>query len=200
MMKKINVGDFLSEQSHYEVVSITPSSANLHHMEADTDVTVSLAYIKELMNSANEFLEERAVTKADKRDGTPGIRTIFENISGPEVFTVCFKKQNTPKTKTALNKEKDKRVEAFVEAIEKAKSSKKSISLVAARHFEELIKNPILPYVEGEDRILRGYKIQFQSADGRYQCMDMEIKSPRPVNINTIKWLIYKGVKYTVTE
>lgn len=78
MIKKINVGDFLSEQSHYEVVSITSSSANLHHMEADTDVTVSLAYIKELMNSANEFLEERAVTKADKRDGTPGIRTIFE--------------------------------------------------------------------------------------------------------------------------
>lgn len=91
-------------------------------------------------------------------------------------------------------------MEAFVEAIEKAKSSKKSISMVAAKHFEELIKNPILPYVEGEDRILRGYKIQFQSVDGRYQCMDMEIKSPRPVNINTIKWLIYKGVKYTVTE
>lgn len=200
MIKKINVGDFLSDQSHYKVVSIASSSANLHHIEADTDITVSLAYIKGLMKSANEFLEERAVTKADKRDGTPGIRTIFENISSPEVFTVCFKKQNTPKTKTALNKEKDKRVEAFVEAIEKAKSSKKSISMVAAKHFEELIKNPILPYVEGEDRILRGYKIQSQSVDGRYQCMDMEIKSPRPVNINTIKWLIYKGVKYTVTE
>lgn len=53
----------------------------------------------------------------------------------------------------------------------------------------ELINNPILPYEEGEDRVLRGYKIQFE-------CVDMA--DIRPVNINTIKWLIFNGVKYIV--
>lgn len=57
---------------------------------------------------------------------------------------------------------------------------------------------------EGEDRVLRGYKIQFESRDGRYDCVDMDITKTdkesgiRPVNILTIKWLIFNGVKYIV--
>jgi hypothetical protein len=68
----------------------------------------------------------------------------------------------------------------------------------------ELVNNPVLPYEEGEDRVLRGYKIQFESRDGRYDCVDMDITKTdkesgiRPVNINTIKWLIFNGVKYIV--
>lgn len=63
------------------------------------------------------------------------------------------------------------------------------------------VTNPVLPYEEGEDRVLRGYKIQFESRDGRYDCVDMDIvrtdkeSGIRPVNINTIKWLIFNGVK-----
>ena len=51
---------------------------------------------------------------------------------------------------------------------------------------------------------LRGYKIQFESRDGRYDCVDMDITKTdkesgvRPVNINTIKYLIFDGVKYVV--
>lgn len=65
--------------------------------------------------------------------------------------------------------------------------------------------NPILPYVEREERVLRGYKIQFDSKDGKYQCVGMDIERTekeagiRPVNINTIKWLIYDGIKYEVS-
>lgn len=40
----------------------------------------------------------------------------------------------------------------------------------------ELVNNPVLPYEEGEDRVLRGYKIQFESRDGRYDCVDMDIR------------------------
>lgn len=72
-----------------------------------------------------------------------------------------------------------------------------SIILIAAKKFiNELIKNPILPYEEGEDRVLRGFKIQFDSRDGRYNCVDMDITEEnniRPVNINTIKWLVIGG-------
>lgn len=63
---------------------------------------------------------------------------------------------------------------------------------------EELIKNPILPYEEGEDRVLRGFKIQFESRDGRYNCVDVDLptdENVRPVNINTIQWLIIDGKK-----
>lgn len=54
------------------------------------------------------------------------------------------------------------------------------------------------------ERVLRGYKIQFESRDGRYNCIDMDIQQTdkesgvRPVNINTIKYLIFGGVKYVV--
>lgn len=64
--------------------------------------------------------------------------------------------------------------------------------------------NPIKDYTEGEDRVLRGFKIQFVSRDGKYRCMDMDITKTdkesgiRPVNILTIKWLIFNGVKYIV--
>lgn len=56
-------------------------------------------------------------------------------------------------------------------------------------------------YEDGEDRVLRGFKIQFESRDGRYNCVDMDIEDNnniRPVNINTIKWLIIGGTKYVV--
>ena len=59
-------------------------------------------------------------------------------------------------------------------------------------------------FESGEDRVLRGYKVQFASRDGRYDCVDMDIvrtdkeSGIRPVNINTIKWLIFNGVKYIV--
>lgn len=64
--------------------------------------------------------------------------------------------------------------------------------------------NPIKDYAEGEDRVLRGFKIQFVSRDGKYRCMDMDIEKTEKdtgeglVNINTISQLIYNGVKYTV--
>jgi hypothetical protein len=34
----------------------------------------------------------------------------------------------------------------------------------------------IKDYIEGEDRVLRGFKMQFVSRDGKYKCMDMDIE------------------------
>lgn len=47
-------------------------------------------------------------------------------------------------------------------------------------------------------------KKKLSSSDGKYKCMDMDIKrtgketGERYVNINTISHLIYNGVKYVV--
>lgn len=69
-------------------------------------------------------------------------------------------------------------------------------------HVKELV--PKLFSSNPDLRIGRGYKMQFVSRDGKYKCMDMDVvRGPketgeRLVNINTIKQLIFNGVKYVV--
>lgn len=111
---------------------------------------------------------------------------------------------------SALNDEMQKEIEtkqAQIESIaliDKAKKQKKSMAVAYKEALEFIQNNPVKDYIEGEDRVLRGYKMQFVSRDGRYDCVDMDIVKTdkesgiRPVNILTIKWLIYNGVKYIV--
>lgn len=201
---KLKKGDILSESSHYIVNGISGSRVFLTHYESNDEVEIGKSYLKKHTNSGDEFSNVIEVTKEDKKDGTPGIRTIFENIHGGQVFTVCFKKQDKSKSKKKLGEEVDALVEKFSNELDKVKSQKKGVTNKAKELIEGLINNPILPYEEGEDRILRGYKIQFTSRDGRYDCIDMDIERTdkesgiRPVNINTIRYLIYNGVKYVV--
>ena len=61
-------------------------------------VHINKMYIEKYLESADEVINEVKVTKEDKKDGTLGIRSIFESIHGTQVFTVCFKKQDTPIT------------------------------------------------------------------------------------------------------
>ena len=160
-------------------------------------VVTGMSYLKNYTNSADLFETTVKVTKEDKKDGTLGIRSIWENIHSGQVFTVCFKKQDKPKSKRKLQEEIDAIVEQFSNSIDTVKNNKKGV-------ITELVNSPVLPYEEGEDRVLRGYKIQFESRDGRYDCVDMDITKTdkesgiRPVNILTIKWLIFNGVKYIV--
>lgn len=112
--------------------------------------------------------------------------------------------QDKPKSKRKLQEEIDAIVEQFSNSIDTVKNNKKGVANAAKNLITELVNNPVLPYEEGEDRVLRGYKIQFESRDGRYNCIDMDIQQTdkesgvRPVNINTIKYLIFDGVKYVV--
>ena len=201
----IKVGDVLSETSHYIVAGLNfDGSIRCKHFESGEEVNIGKSYVDNFIKSGDNYDQEVKVTKEDKKDGTFGIRTIFENIHSGQVFTVCFKKQDKPKSKKKLNEEIDYLVDQFSKDIDKVKASKKGVAERAKQLITELIREPILPYEEGEDRVLRGYKIQFESRDGRYDCVDMDITKTdkesgiRPVNINTIKWLIFNGVKYIV--
>ena len=207
MIEKINQlkkGSIISESSHYIVESILGSTATLTHFESGQQVQISTSYLENYTNSADLYNQEFKVGKEDKKDGTLGIRSIWENIHSGQVFTVCFKKQDKPKSQKKLNAEISSLIESFSNEIDNVKNNKKGVANCAKQLIEELVKNPILPYEEGEERILRGYKIQFSSRDGRYDCIDMDITRTdkesgiRPVNINTIKWLIFDGIKYTV--
>ena len=161
-------------------------------------VVTGMSYLKNYTNSADLFETTVKVTKEDKKDGTLGIRSIWENIHSGQVFTVCFKKQDKPKSKRRkLQEEIDAIVEQFSNSIDTVKNNKKCVANAAKNLITELVNSPVLPYEEGEDRVLRGYKIQ-------YDCVDMDITKTdkesgiRPVNILTIKWLIFNGVKYII--
>lgn len=205
MKTGIAVNDVLSEVSHYRVIGINADdSIRVVHTESGDVVNIGRTYVENYIKSGDNFVEEVKVTKEDKRDGTLGIRSIFEGIHFGQVFTVCFKKQDKPKSKRRLEEEIGILVNQFSADIDKVKASKKGVAERAKHLISSLVMDPILPYVEGEERVLRGYKIQFESRDGRYDCVDMDITKTdkesgiRPVNINQIKWLIYNGIKYVV--
>lgn len=199
------VGDILSESSHYTIVGFnSDSSFRVKHHESGDIVNIGATYVNNYIKSADIYNEEKKVTKEDKKDGTPGIRTIWEGIHSGQVFTVCFKKQDKLKSNKKLQEEINSLVDKFSKEIDWIKSNKKGVANTAKQFIIQLVNNPILPYEEGEDRILRGYKIQFESRDGRYNCVDMDIEKTdkengvRPVNINTIRYLIFNGIKYIV--
>lgn len=201
MIKEFQVGDVLSESSHYRVTKMLGNDTMLEHLESGDIVHINKMYIEKYLTSADEILEVVKVTKEDKRDGTLGIRSIFENIHSDQAFTVCFKKQDRPKTQKKLNDEIATLISDFSNEIDTIQKSKKGVAEAAKKFAEELIKNPILLYEEGEDRVLRGFKIQFESRDGRYNCVDVDLptnENVRPVNINAIQWLIIDGKKYVV--
>ena len=207
MIEQINqlkAGSIISESSHYIVNRVSGSRAWLTHFESGEEVEIGVSYLKNYTNSADLYTQEVKVTKEDKKDGTLGIRSIWENIHSGQVFTVCFKKQDKPKSKRKIQEEVDAIIEQFSNSIDEVKNNKKGVANAAKNLITKLINNPVLPYEEGEERVLRGYKIQFESRDGRYNCVDMDITRTekesgiRPVNINTISCLIFDGIKYIV--
>ena len=200
--KEIKKGDILSESSHYRVKNILGSSVILEHFESKNEVAINKDYLRNFCNTADSYIAEIKVTKEDKKDGTLGIRSIWENIYNNKVFTVCFKKQDTKKSNKQFTTEVNALAEQMCKEIDQVKASKKGVADWAKKTLHALMSNPIPKIVEGEDRVLRGYKIQFESRDGKYQCIDMDIEDPennvRLVNINTIKWLIIDNIKYIV--
>lgn len=203
-LREIEVGDIFSEESHYVVKEVKSESVVFKHLESGKTVNLSNEYVYNMLNTSDQYEKEVKVTREDKKDGTPGIRTIFEGIKSSEVFTVVFKKQDKAKTKKQFESEKEAQRMEATSMIDKAKRQKKSMATACKEALEFVQSNPIKDYTEGEDRVLRGFKIQFVSRDGKYRCMDMDIEKTekdtgeRLVNINTISQLIYNGVKYTV--
>ena len=200
--KEIKKDDILSESSHYRVKNIIGNSVILEHFESKNEVSIDKDYLHNFCNTADSYTTEVKVTKEDKKDGTLGIRSIWENIYNNKVFTVCFKKQDTKKSNKQFTTEVNALAEQMCKEIDQVKASKKGVADWAKKTLHALMSNPIPKIVEGEDRVLRGYKIQFESRDGKYQCIDMDIEDSennvRLVNINTIKWLIIDNIKYIV--
>lgn len=193
--KEIQKGDFFSETTYYQSVDLGDGKIVFKVLGSDQTVEIDNEYIEQNFASSDIYDEEIMVGKEDKKDGTLGIRSIFENF-GNQICTVAFFKQDKPKTKKAYNDELKAQAKEAADLIEKARNSKKSMLDVAVKEIAKIQQNPVLPYTPGELRIMTGYKLAFNSRDGRYSFMDVEINEQRPVNINTIVAFIGGGKKY----
>lgn len=203
-IKDIQMGDVFSESSHYVFLGKENNKNHFSHVESKKTVTLDDKYVEELLVTADQYFTEQKIGKEDKKDGTLGIRSLFENITTDEVFTVCFKKADKDLSKKAYEEAKTKQITDALAKIEKAQKGKTGVTEEAKKLLKEIQNNPVLPYTEGEERVLKGYKVQFSSRDGRYDCFDMDFPdgptgaNVRPVNINSLVFLVYKGVKYVV--
>lgn len=212
-IKDIQVGDLFNELSYFSVVKVNPTSVTFKHLATGTEVDLGNDYVSNLLSSADSYVSEQVVGIEDKlwtakqltdaKNTTnqvgdvrvPGMKSIWDSI-GSKVFRVCFVKKGKELSKTAYNKLIVEKLEAATYTLEKAKTSKKGVTTVAVELLEDLIRNPIVSHVPGEERILRGWKLQHESLDGQYAVMDSDLMEKRVVNLNTIKWIIVDGVKY----
>ena len=205
--------DLFSEIAYMQVVQVNKDTVDLKHLNTGETVVLSHEYVCKLLNSSDQFsstivcgIEDKLWTQKqlDEAKNTTnkvgdvrvqGMKSIWDGI-GSKVFRVSFIKKGKELSKTAYNKAIQEKLTDATYVLEKAKSSKKGVTTVALELLEYLIRNPIVNTIAGEERILRGWKLQHESLDGQYAVMDSDLMEKRVVNLNTIKWIIVDGVKY----
>jgi hypothetical protein len=221
-LSDIRKGDLFSESSVYTFIEKKGNSYLFNHIASKQTVTLDSNYVEKLLTTADQFDStvecgkedkhwtqaqiDTAIKKGELKSGhtvnvgdlrVRGIRTVFEEI-GNEVFTCCFTKADKVLSKKAYDAKIAEMAKEATTKIEAAKASKKGVVNAATSVIEELLRNPVLQVEAGEERVLRGYKQQFSSRDGRYNCMDVDIFETRPVNINSLQWIVVNNVKYIV--
>jgi len=221
---EIVVGDVFSEESHYVYLGQENGKRQFKHLESGQKVNLDDRYVAELLQTADQYTEEVEVGVEDKhwtqkqideakkkgileadssiREGDiklKGIRSLWTDIHSTKVFSVAFNKKGKELTKKAFNAAKEKQIQDALTNISSGK-----VTLEDA--FKQIQENPIFPIEKGEERILRGYKVQFASVNGFYDVIDMDITDDgkgsnlRKVNINEINWLVVDAVKYNVSK
>ena len=221
-INEMEVGDVFSEESHYVYLGKKDKAYQFKHLESKQVVNLDEKYVTELLQTADQFEEEVEVGREDKhwtqkqideakkkgqlesdttvREGDlklKGIRSLWADIHTTKVFSVCFDKKGKELTKKAYNAAKDKQIQEALAQISTGK-------LTLEDAFKLIQENPVLQVEKGDERVLRGYKVQFASTNGFYDVVDMDIEDDgkgsnlRKVNINEIKWLVLDGVKYVV--
>lgn len=209
----VQPGDLWSDISYLQTIAVNKDTVDLKHLATGETVVLSHEYVEKLLSSADQYSQEvscgiedklwTAKQLTDAKNTTnqvgdvrvSGMKSIWDSI-GSKVFRVCFVKKGKELSKTAYNKLVAEKLESATYTLEKAKTSKKGVTTVAVELLEDLIRNPIVSHVPGEERILRGWKLQHESLDGQYAVMDSDLMEKRVVNLNTIKWIIVDGVKY----
>lgn len=126
----------------------------------------------------------------------------FDTMTIDPIFVEWYKELSAMTNGVSVPFKNSGKTSQVIEAAALSRGGERTKALYEA--LEHIQNNPIKDFIEGEDRVLRGYKMQFVSRDGKYKCLDMDIERNskedgiRLVNINTIKALVFNGVKYVV--
>lgn len=203
-MRDLKKGDLLIEHAVYRVERVGANEVGVSMVQRQGNKWITLPEQVAIQNKyADEFLLDGVnydktvkVTKEDKKDGTLGIRSIFENIPPFMPFSVLFTKQDTVLSTKAFKAKQEAQLNECLELVEKAKTSKKSISEAAKEALKRIQENPVTPIVPGEDRVLVGFKLNNETRDGRYECVDFNLLEMRPVTITAIKEVVVNNTRY----
>lgn len=182
-VKKLNPGSILSESTYYIVKEVKGNDVicDINGQE----VTLSKEYTEALLHSADQYSSEEQKTKTELAE--------IAIKSSRIAMTIAFYKQDKDKTKKAFMAEKA----AKIAEIQNARVSEVESLL------SNLIDNPILSYIPGELRIMKG--VHYGDIDdlGRIQFSDMEIAqghNMRQVDPRTIEYIIVNNIKYTLKK
>lgn len=229
-LNEVEEGDIFSEQSHYVYngKKVGTKQYQFLHLESGNVVNLDEKYVSDLLQTADQYHAEVKVGIEDKKwtakqlaeeigigkekispEDAPrvgdvrqkGILSIWDDIHSQQVFTVNFNKANIELSNKALGEAMAKQATEALAKIAAAAKNKKGVAATAAQVIADIQANPILPIQKGDERTLRGYKTQFNSINGVYDVIDMDIRtgvSKRQVNVRAINFLVFNGVKYTV--
>lgn len=221
-IKKSQVGDCFSETVHFKLQGDSDKSGLLvfQNLADGKNYEVSADYAEKFFSFAEQYDQEVKVGILDKywtqkqidaavakgeikehqvRVGDlrlKGMKTIWDDIRDKTVFTVVFRKKDKVLSNTAYNKALEEQRKEFIEALDKAKQQKKGVKKAAEIALEEIQNNPVTKTIPGEERILVGYKLQFNSKDGMYKVFDMEIEEERQLSLDRVEQLIVNNIKY----
>lgn len=224
-LNETKVGDIFSEQSHYSFLGKKGDKYQFAHLESGNTINLDEKYVTELLQTADQYHSDVEVgiedkkwtakqiqeaekngnwTKGDVRVGDvrqKGILSIWNDIHSQQVFTVNFNKANTELSNKALEAARETQLNEALNAIASAAKAKKGVAMAATEAIKKIQQNPVIPIIKGDERKLRGYKTQFDSINGVYTVIDMDITTGMPqrqVNVREINWLVFNGVKYIV--
>lgn len=179
--KKLVKGEILSETSYFTVKEVKSQSTSVTDSNGN-ELEIGNSYIEKVLNSADQFDNTIELNQTE---------VIAKFIESSRVATsVHFRKADKPKTKKAFNAEKvSKREEIML-----APTSKVPALL------DNLMDNPILDYIPGEMRTMKGYHEGSIDDRGRVQFKDMEDPKGfmKQVDPRTIQWIIVNNTKYIV--
>jgi hypothetical protein len=229
-MNKLNIREMqpshqFSELSHYTLKAKGRGKLTFIHHASGSEVTLSEQYVTKYLKNAEQYQSVVKVGREDKywtakqidnavkkkefrRKDAPevgdlrvqGIRSLWESIHSQQVFSVGFL-TNSKESSRELKERREDKIDDIISSIGPLRSNANKAS--RDRYVKEALMKALQePVVKTPgSRTLRGYKVQFTSRDGRYNCVDMDLDAPnniRPVNINTLQWLVFDGVKYIV--
>lgn len=210
---EIQPNDLLVEFPKYVVKEVLPDAVIVSMIKKDGDVLslnprtirIEKDYVVEEMFTDSQYEKVVEVTKEDKLDGTPGIRTIFQGLPAGTPFTVTFKKVDKKLSDKAYKKALADQRDAAVKKILDTQKSKKGVADIAVEVLKEIQENPVLDFIPGEIRTLRGYKLSNEiPIDGRYDTIEVSTEKGqvdiqiRPVTITAISSLCVYNTMYIV--